>query len=150
SSLTGERGFIGTLDYVPPEQIEGGSIDGRADLYSLGCVLFECLSGSPPFERESELSTLYAHLNEPPSPLSDFGLDLPAALDHVLRTALAKAPADRYSSCGEFVDAGRAALQGTRVRRRRRRTRRILVAGLVLVCAAAAAAAGLLLLSGSG
>ena len=45
SSLTGERGFVGTIDYVPPEQIEGGTIDGRADVYSLGCVLFECLAG---------------------------------------------------------------------------------------------------------
>src|ERR1051325_8172027 len=51
SSLTGERGFVGTIDYVPPEQIEGGTIDGRADVYSLGCVLYECLAGERPFER---------------------------------------------------------------------------------------------------
>jgi len=49
SSLTGERGFVGTIDYVPPEQIEGASLDGRADLYSLGCVLYECLAGERPF-----------------------------------------------------------------------------------------------------
>ena len=48
SSLTGERGFVGTIDYVPPEQIEGGRIDGRADVYSLGCVLYECLTGERP------------------------------------------------------------------------------------------------------
>ena len=66
SSLTGDRGFVGTIDYVPPEQIAGGAIDRRADVYSLGCVLFECLAGARPFERESELSVVFAHLNEPP------------------------------------------------------------------------------------
>jgi serine/threonine protein kinase len=66
SSLTGDRGFVGTIDYIPPEQIEGGSVDHRADVYSLACVLFECLSGHRPFERESELSVVFAHLNESP------------------------------------------------------------------------------------
>ena len=66
SSLTGERGFVGTIDYVPPEQIEGGSIDARADVYSLGCVLYECITGERPFDRDSELSVVFAHLNEPP------------------------------------------------------------------------------------
>ncbi len=71
SSLTGDRGFVGTIDYVPPEQIEGGQIDGRADVYSLGCVLYECLAGERPFERESELSVVFAHLNESPPRLSE-------------------------------------------------------------------------------
>ena len=66
SSLTGDRGLIGTLDYIPPEQIDGRDIDGRADVYSLGCVLYECLTGERPFERESELALIYAHLNDPP------------------------------------------------------------------------------------
>ena len=77
SSLTGDRGFVGTIDYVPPEQIKGGAIDGRADVYALGCVLYECLAGARPFERESELAVVYAHLNEPPSRLSDYGPELP-------------------------------------------------------------------------
>ena len=64
NSLTAERGFVGTIDYVSPEQIEGASLDGRADVYSLGCVLFECLAGARPFDRESELSVVFAHLNE--------------------------------------------------------------------------------------
>ena len=51
---------MGTIDYVPPEQIEGGAIDGRADVYSLGCVLYECLAGARPFERESELAVVFA------------------------------------------------------------------------------------------
>jgi len=63
-SLTGDRGFVGTIDYVPPEQIAGGQIDRRADVYSLGCVLYECLTGERPFERESELALIYAHLND--------------------------------------------------------------------------------------
>ena len=92
SSLTGERGFVGTIDYVPPEQIEGGTIDGRADVYSLGCVLFECLAGARPFERESELSVVFAHLNEPPPRLSELRPELPRAFDDVFATALAKSP----------------------------------------------------------
>src|SRR5256886_16276319 len=66
SSLTGERGFVGTIDYVPPEQIAGETIDARADVYALGCVLFECLTGERPIARDSELSVVYAHLNESP------------------------------------------------------------------------------------
>ena len=103
SSLTGERGFVGTIDYVPPEQIEGGTIDGRADVYSLGCVLYECLAGARPFDRESELSVVFAHLNEPPPRLSDLRPELPEAVDDVFATALAKSPDDRYSTCGELL-----------------------------------------------
>ena len=66
SSLTGEHAFVGTIAYVSPEQIKGEQIDGRADVYSLGCVLYECLAGAPPFDRESELAVVYAHLHERP------------------------------------------------------------------------------------
>src|SRR5829696_4141579 len=65
-SLTGERTLVGTVAYIAPEQIEGAGVDARSDVYSLGCVLFECLTGEPPFDRGSELAVLYAHLNEPP------------------------------------------------------------------------------------
>jgi len=123
SSLTVERGFVGTIDYVPPEQIEGGEIDGRADVYSLGCVLYECLAGERPFDRETELSVLFAHLNEPPAPITDFRPELPPALDEIFAIVLAKSPADRYSTCGELVDAARAALAGKTVRRPRSRRR---------------------------
>src|SRR5215213_8667931 len=109
SSLTGDRGFVGTIDYVPPEQIEGGRIDGRADVYSLGCVLYECLAGARPFDRESELSVVFAHLNEPPPRLTVVRPDLPAAWDRVFETALAKSPGERYATCGELVKAARAA-----------------------------------------
>ncbi len=140
SSLTGDRGFVGTIDYVPPEQIEGGQLDGRADVYSLGCVLYECLAGKRPFDRESELSVVFAHLNEPPPRLTDVRPDLPVAFDTVVATALAKSPADRYSTCGELGRAARAALRGKTLGPRRVR-RRLLLAGAVALAAVAAAVA---------
>jgi ABC-type transport system substrate-binding protein/tRNA A-37 threonylcarbamoyl transferase component Bud32 len=147
SSLTGERGFVGTIDYVPPEQIEGGAIDARADVYSLGCVLFECVIGERPFDRESELSVVFAHLNEPPPRVADLRPELPGAFDEVIATALAKAPDDRYGSCGELAAAARAALAGRPLPRRRRRIRRVFVAAAVLA-AAAGITAGVLSLRG--
>jgi Protein kinase domain len=146
-SLTGDRGFAGTIDYVPPEQIEGGAMDHRADVYSLGCVLFECLSGARPFERESELSVVFAHLNEPPPRLSELRPELPQAFDDVFATALAKSPADRYSSCGELVEAARGALDGSRVSRGPRR--RVAVGAVAALAAAMGAVTALVLASGS-
>ena len=81
SSLTGERGFVGTIDYVPPEQSEGDTIDGRADVYSPGCVLYECLAGEKPFDRDSEQTVVFAHLNEPPPRITDVRPELSAAFD---------------------------------------------------------------------
>ena len=140
SSLTGDRGFVGTIDYVPPEQIQGGTVDARADVYSLGCVLFECLAGLRPFDRESELSVVFAHLNEPPPRLSDFRPDLPGAFDDLFTVALAKSPDERYATCGELVTAARDALRGVGSRRRPRR--RWPVAAVVAVLLVAAAAIG--------
>jgi tRNA A-37 threonylcarbamoyl transferase component Bud32 len=140
SSLTGDRGFVGTIDYVPPEQIEGGTIDARADVYSLGCVLYECLTGLRPFERDSELSVVFAHLNEPPPRATDVDSGLPAAFDDVFATALAKSPAERYSSCPELASAARAALHGRVLTRRRPRRRLALAAGVAVLVAAASTA----------
>jgi serine/threonine-protein kinase len=148
SSLTGDRGFVGTIDYVPPEQIEGGPIDGRADVYALGCVLFECLSGRRPFDRDSELSVVFAHLNEPPPRLSDLRPDLPEAFDEVFAVAMSKSPTDRYSTCGELVAAARHARSG-RAFRRRRRSRRLVLAGVAAMVAAGAAIGGILATEGS-
>ena len=148
SSLTGERGFVGTIDYVPPEQIEGGAIDARADVYSLGCVFFECLTGERPFERDSELSVVFAHLNEPPPRLSQLRPELPQELDAVFEAALAKSPDGRYSSCGELAAAARAALQGKTFVRRKLRRRRLLIAAAALVVAAAATVGGILVTRG--
>jgi serine/threonine-protein kinase len=140
SSLTSDRGFVGTIDYVPPEQVEGGTVDGRADVYSLGCVLFECLSGERPFDRESELSVLFAHLNDPPPRITELRPELSPSFDTVFETALAKSPEQRYSTCGELVRAARAALQGNVLARRRRiRRRSLVVLGTVALVAGAAA-----------
>jgi len=141
SSLTGERGFVGTIDYVPPEQIEGSPVDARADVYSLGCVLYECLVGLRPFERDSELSVVFAHLNEDPPRPTDARPELPAAFDEVIATALAKQPDARFQRCGELAKAARAALHGEVVAPRRRRSRlRLVIAAAVVVAAAAVAA----------
>ena len=148
SSLTGERGFVGTIDYVSPEQVEGGPIDGRADVYSLGCVLFECLSGERPFDRESELSVVFAHLNEPPPRLSELRPELPEAFDAVFATALSKSSADRYATCGELIDAARAAQEG-KVFVRRKRRRRVLLVGVGVLAAAGATVGGVLATEGS-
>ncbi|CAN5332544.1 hypothetical protein BH18ACT14_BH18ACT14_01880 [soil metagenome] len=111
-SLTGERAFVGTIDYIAPEQVEGGPVDGRADVYSLGCVLYESLAGAPPFERENELAAIHAHLAVPPPPLKDRRPELPEQLDDVIAGALAKKADDRYPSGGEFAAAARAAVAG--------------------------------------
>lgn len=146
SSLTGDRGFVGTIDYVPPEQIKGATIDSRADVYALGCVLFECLAGARAFERESELAVVYAHLNEPPPILSDVRPDLPVAFDAVFQAALAKSPDERYASCGDLAAAARAALRGKRIGAHRARSRRLVLA-VTGVLAAVAVAVGALLAS---
>ena len=100
----------GTLDYVAPEQIEGRALDGRADLYSLACAGFELLCGTPPFGQDQGLTVMYAQLYAPPPTVTARRPDLPAAVDVVLATALAKNPADRYATCGQFAEELRTAL----------------------------------------
>lgn len=102
--------FVGTLDYVAPEQISGRPVDGRCDVYSLGCVVFETMAGAPPFQRDDDMALLWAHQYDPAPPLTGLRPDLPPGVDGVLSRALAKSPDDRYNSCGEFVAALRAAV----------------------------------------
>jgi len=109
SGLTGTGTFLGTLDYISPEQIEGKPVDGRADEYALACAAFELLCGAPPFQREEAMAVMYAQLSEPPPALTSRRPDLPPAADQVFAKALAKAPASRYASCREFCDALREA-----------------------------------------
>ncbi|MCX5345511.1 serine/threonine-protein kinase [Streptomyces atratus] len=114
-SLTGFTSvgqFVGTLDYVAPEQISGRPVDGRCDVYSLACVVHETLAGGPPFRRDDDMALLWAHRFDPPPPLSGLRPDLPAAVDDVLAKALAKSPDDRYDSCLQFVAALRSAARG--------------------------------------
>jgi WD40 repeat protein len=100
----------GTPEYVAPEQIENGEVGPGSDIYSLGCVLFECLAAQPPFSASSPVGLLFAHLEKPPPSLHQQRPELPAAIDPVIATALAKQPADRYQSCQELCDAAGEAL----------------------------------------
>jgi hypothetical protein len=110
SGLTRAGQFLGTPDYASPEQISGGTVDGRADQYALGCVAYTLLSGSVLFKREVPMAVLYAHVSAPPPPVTAARPELPAAVNDVLARALAKDPEDRYGSCGAFADALREAL----------------------------------------
>src|SRR4051794_25842206 len=110
--LTQAGQFLGTVDYVAPEQIEGRPVDGRADQYALGCVLFECLTGSRPYPRDSQVAVIFAQLREPPPRPCELRPDLPAAIDMVIAKAMAKDPIERYSPCAELVAASVAALSG--------------------------------------
>jgi serine/threonine-protein kinase len=115
SSLSGQTTsgrFIGTTDYVAPEQIGGKPVDARTDIYSLGCVLYQCLTGDPPFDRDDEAAMLWSHLVEYPPPVSARRPGLPAGLDTVVATAMAKAPEDRYGSCRDLVTDFREVVEG--------------------------------------
>ena len=101
---------MGTLDYSAPEQIRGQKVDARTDEYALACVAFALLSGKPPFHRDVAMAVMYAQLSEPPPMLASLRPSLPPEVDEVMQRALAKAPEDRYPSCGEFADALRIAL----------------------------------------
>jgi serine/threonine-protein kinase len=102
--------FLGTVDYAAPEQIRGEPVDGRADVYALGCVTYECLTGEPPFSREAEVAVMYAHLNDSPPRPTAVRPELPAAIDPVMATAMAKRADRRYESAGELATAVREAL----------------------------------------
>jgi tRNA A-37 threonylcarbamoyl transferase component Bud32 len=129
--------FVGTIEYCAPEQIEGHDVDARADVYALACVFYECVVGTPPFHRSSDVAILNAHLHAPPPKLTKAAPDLPPALEAVLSKALSKSPLDRYASCGEFVAAVRAASSEPRVHHRR------LVMSLAMLAAAAAVGAAI-------
>jgi serine/threonine protein kinase len=100
---------VGTVNYMAPEQVLGEPIDGRTDIYALGCVLFECLTGAVPFRRDSQESVMWAHVNQEPPRVTDLRPDLPAALDVVVAKAMAKKRESRYATCAEMVAAGRVA-----------------------------------------
>jgi serine/threonine protein kinase len=112
SGLTQTGRFVGTLDYVAPEQISGGAVDARVDVYALGCLLFKLLTGEVPFPKDGDAARLYAHLNDPPPAPSLYVPEVSMALDDVVIRAMSKGPDDRYPSAGDLGRAAQAALRG--------------------------------------
>ncbi|HEU5215800.1 MAG TPA: PASTA domain-containing protein, partial [Gaiellaceae bacterium] len=102
SQMTETGSIVGTAQYLSPEQARGGEIDPRSDLYSLGIVLYELLTGKTPFEGETPVEIAMKHLSTPPKPPSKLRPDVPPALDKVVLRALAKNPEDRYQSADEM------------------------------------------------
>jgi serine/threonine-protein kinase len=151
SGLTETGQLIGTIDYVAPEQIKGDPVDHRADVYSLGCLLFECLTGHAPYPRDIEVGVLWAHVETPPPSLTEERSDLPPEVDDVVALAMAKDPAERTETAGdvaagfrsafglEAFPRGRVVLPRPKPKQTIRRRRKLIpavVAGVVLIAAA--------------
>ncbi len=110
SNLTG-TGIIGTPSYMSPEQGQGDAIDGRSDVYSLGVMAFEMLTGKQPYTGETPMKVLLKHINEPIPNITDINTNLPVTLQRVMRRVLAKEPSQRYTTAGEFSTVFGHALQ---------------------------------------
>ena len=110
SGLTQTGTFMGTVDYVAPEQIQGGEVDGRADEYSLACVLYQCLTGVVPFDKGTDVATLFGHLQDPPPRISARRPDVSPALDEAVARGMAKDPNDRHPTCAAMIDAAARAI----------------------------------------
>jgi serine/threonine protein kinase len=157
ATMTRTGSFLGTVDYCAPEQVEGKTVDGRADVYSLGAVLFHCLAGQAPYPRETDVAVLHAHVADPPPTLSSVRPEL-RALDRVIATGMAKDPEARYATGGALAEALRQALTSAAAptvavessptipleRKRHGLRRRWLLAGVVLMLAAGGALAAVL------
>ena len=131
--------LLGTVDYVAPEQIRGEAIDGRADIYAFGCLLYEMLTGERPFAGSSDIATIYAHLEEEPLPASERRPELPPSVDAVLGRAMAKEPAARYDTWLR-LSMTRARLSGSPLRSARPARRGLVLVALAVVAVAIAAA----------
>jgi tRNA A-37 threonylcarbamoyl transferase component Bud32 len=166
AGLTRTGQFVGTVDYVAPEQIQGKDVDGRADVYSLGCVLYRCLTGQVAFPRQTEVGTIYAHLEDAPPVPSAMWPELGPGIDEVVSRALAKSRDDRFATCHELALAADRAIgsptpapepatrvqaavsPGARLRARHARRRRVtFISGVVVAGAAGLTIAALLLSS---
>jgi hypothetical protein len=111
-ALTRTGVFVGTAEYAAPEQIEGKTLDGRADVYALGCVAYECLAAMPVYDKDSEVALMYAHLLEPPPPLRNTRPELPPEIEDVIGQAVAKSPDERYQTPRELAAGLRQVLIG--------------------------------------
>jgi len=112
STLTSTGQFLGTLDYVSPEQIQGHPVDGRADQYALACTVVEMLTGAPPFKRDDSMAIMWAQLESEPPRVTQRRPELPTAVDEVIAAAMAKSPASRYPTCRDFALALKSACDG--------------------------------------
>ncbi len=110
TQLTKAGDVVGTIHYVAPEQIEGGHVDARTDIYSLGCLVYHCLSGELPFARDTDVAVIYAHLSEEAPRLTSVRPELPGGLDAVIAKALEKAPERRFQTCADMMSAARAVI----------------------------------------
>lgn len=109
TSVTATSAVMGTAQYLSPEQARGESVDARSDIYSTGCVLYELLTSSPPFNGDSPVSIAYQHVNEAPKLPSSIDPSIPTTLDAITMTALTKSPANRYQTAAEMrIDIERA------------------------------------------
>ena len=109
TSLTRTGHFVGTWDYIPPEQINGLRATSASDIYSLTAVLYECLTGEVPYPRPAEAAVLYAHVSDPPPRPTAHKPELPAQLDEIVARGMAKEPAERHASAGELIEEVRGA-----------------------------------------
>ena len=112
--ITSAGQWVGTVDYIAPEQIQGLPVTPQTDVYALGCLMYELLSGRVPYVRETHLAKLWAHVNAAPPSLLPVRSDLPLAFDRIVRRAMAKSPAERYASAGELAEAVLAAEEWSR------------------------------------
>ena len=104
SDITQTGTFLGSIDYAAPEQWKNEKLDARTDLYALACVLYECLTGTVPFERDGQVAIMYAHMfDDPPKPSTHNTL-IPPAVDEVIARALSKSADERYPSCESFMN----------------------------------------------
>ena len=110
TGITRAGAFLGTLDYIAPEQIEAKPVDGRADQYALACMTFQCLTGIVPFARDSDPAIMMAHLRDAPPSATAKQPALPAEVDAVIARGMAKKPDDRFPTSEAFVTALRQAL----------------------------------------
>ncbi|MFE3546111.1 serine/threonine-protein kinase [Nocardia sp. NPDC059177] len=148
STLTAANAVLATIAYAAPEQAGATVSDHRADVYSLGCSLYELLTGALPYPRAGVGAIVHAHLSAPPPRPSKLNPTVPKALDGVVARALAKNPDDRYPSCGHLATAARNALHGRTepARRCARRARRVATAAVALPLGVIVAGAGFLAL----
>jgi serine/threonine-protein kinase len=112
SALTATGVVVGTLDYIAPEQLQGGAVDARTDVYALACVLFHTLTGQVPYPRNDDMAKMYAHAHLPPPPMLDTAPALPPRLADVIARGMAKDPAHRFASAGDLGRAAVAACAG--------------------------------------